>query len=204
MTEQDALDAVMKMADEVQQGTYENVMEQLSSLAKEQLKWEERVRMLEEKLDTAKKQVLKISGELIPQLLATSGLSEVKLDTGEKVVVKKGLSVTYKPEDSNKLFAFLKDNNGESIIKTSFDVGKVPDGVLDKIFDFLDTTVTTYETKIGVHKATLEKFIKELTAVDKSEEERQALFAEGRIKNLEDIPEFLNVYTYSKTKVSAN
>lgn len=202
--EQDALDAVMKMADEVQQGTYENVMEQLSSLAKEQLKWEERVKMLEEKLETAKKQVLKISGELIPQLLATSGLSEVKLDTGEKVVVKKGLSVTYKPEDSSKLFAFLKDNNGESIIKTSFDVGKVPDGVLDKIFDFLDTTVTTYETKIGVHKATLEKFIKELTAVDKSEEERQALFAEGRIKNLEDIPEFLNVYTYSKTKVSAN
>lgn len=109
MTEQEQIDYLQQIAESAKEGTQANAMEQLALLAQQQLLWEERVEMLEEKLKTAKKQVENISGNLIPNLLASSGLSEVRLGTGEKITVKKGLSVSYdKVADQNKLFAFLK------------------------------------------------------------------------------------------------
>jgi hypothetical protein len=202
LTEQEQIDYLQQIAESAKEGTQANAMEQLALLAQQQLLWEERVEMLEEKLKTAKKQVENISGNLIPNLLASSGLSEVRLGTGEKITVKKGLSVSYdKVADQNKLFAFLKKENAADLIKTTFSIPQVPDGTLDKIFDFMDSTVVTYETKMDVHAKTLEKFIRELTAVDKPDEERQRLYEQGRIKNIEELPEFLKVYTFSKTKI---
>lgn len=202
MTEQEQIDYLQQIAESAKEGTQANAMEQLALLAQQQLLWEERVEMLEEKLKTAKKQVENISGNLIPNLLASSGLSEVRLGTGEKITVKKGLSVSYdKVADQNKLFAFLKKENAADLIKTTFSIPQVPDGTLDKIFDFMDSTVVTYETKMDVHARTLEKFIRELTAADKTDEERQQLYSQGRIKNIEELPEFLKVYTFSKTKI---
>lgn len=202
MTEQEQIDYLQQIVDSAKDSTQANAMEQLALLAQQQLLWEERVEMLEEKLKTAKKQVENISGTLIPNLLASSGLSEVRLGTGEKISVKKGLSVSYdKVADQNKLFAFLKKENAADLIKTTFSIPKVPDDTLDRIFSFMDETVVSYETKMDVHTKTLEKFIRELTAVDKPDEERQRLYEQGRIKNIEELPEFLKVYTFSKTKI---
>jgi len=201
LTEQEQIALLEQLATAVKEDTKENVMEQLAELAQQQLLWEQRIEMLTEKLATAKKQLEKVSGELIPQLLHESGLSEVRLGTGEKIIVEKGVSVTYKKEDQNKLFKFLKDNQAESLIKTEFNIGQVPDGVLDEIFSFLDDKVTTYETKMGVHSATLTKYVKTLTGIDRPDEEREKLYAEGRIKNIEELPEFLKVYVYNKTKI---
>lgn len=203
MTEQEQIDYLQELADSIASDStvQGNAMEQLAELARQQVLWEDRVKMLEEKLNTAKKQVENISGNLIPQLLASSGLSEVRLGTGEKISVKKGLAVSVKAEDQNKLFAYLRNNNADSIIKTTFSIGQLPEGDLDKVFSFLDETVVSYETKMGVHPKTLEKYVRELTAIDLTDEQRQKLYTEGRIKNIEDLPEFLNVYTYAKTKI---
>ena len=176
-------------------------MQTLSELAKEQIALEERVAKLTEQLSNAKKQLLKVSGELIPELMAQSGLSEVRLGTGEKVIIKKGLSVSYKQEDRFRLFEFLKEHNAGSLIKTKFDVGKLDDAVMEEVFTFLDEKVGTYDTDQRVHPQTLEKFFRDLTAVNATDEERQKLYGEGKIMNIEELPEFLKVYTYSQTKI---
>ena len=52
-----------------------------------------------------------------------------------------------------------------------------------------------------MHPQTLEKFFRDLTAVNATDEERQKLYGEGKIMNIEELPEFLKVYTYSQTKI---
>jgi len=195
------LEGLMELADVAQKETQGNAMQTLSELAKEQIALEERVAKLTEQLSNAKKQLLKVSGELIPELMTQSGLSEVRLDSGQKVIIRKGLSVSYKKEDKFKLFEFLKEHNAGSLIKTKFDVGKLDDSVMDELFDFLDKKVGTYDTDQRVHPQTLEKFFRDLTAVNATDEERQKLYGEGKIMNIEELPEFLKVYTYSQTKI---
>ncbi len=195
------LEGLMELADVAQQENQGNAMQTLSDLAKEQMKLEARVERLSEQLSLAKKQLLKVSGELIPELMAQSGLSEVRLGTGEKVIIKKGLSVSYKQEDRFRLFEFLKEHNAGSLIKTKFDVGKLDDAVMEEVFTFLDEKVGTYDTDQRVHPQTLEKFFRDLTAVNATEEERQKLYGEGKIMNIEELPEFLKVYTYAQTKI---
>ena len=69
------LEGLMELADVAQKETQGNAMQTLSELAKEQIALEERVAKLTEQLSNAKKQLLKVSGELIPELMAQSGLS---------------------------------------------------------------------------------------------------------------------------------
>jgi len=196
------LERVIQMSEEATEQVQQNAMEQLSELAMNQIKAEEKVAKLERELSYAKKYLDVVSKKLIPDLMLSSGLSEVKLATGQKITITKGLSVSYdKAISQGAMFAFLKEKKSDDLIKTSFNVGKLESDVLDKVIAFMNENLDSYETNMDIHSQTLGKFMRDLIGLNLKEEERAKQYADGKIMNIEELPSFITAFTYNTAKI---
>jgi|TARA_R100000781_G_scaffold98614_1_gene62258 hypothetical protein len=100
---------------------------------------EDEIASLEDQLKSKKAEAEDISSRVIPELLAEQGLSEIKLDDGSKVSVKKEFRATIPKDDGKREQAlqWLRDQGLGDIIKNNVSVafGKGED---DKAEEFLN------------------------------------------------------------------
>lgn len=170
-------------------------LDRLKTLCAEWQRRKEEVERLEELLSEAKQRFNKVSQEALPEFLAQSGLSEVKLDDGSKVKVTQEVSPTI--TDMAEFVQFLADRGESAIVKTDFSLGKVDASIVSSLQRVLAEKLGLYpEVKNTIHPATLKKYVKEVCGLG------QETVPEGCL-SLQDLPPCLKVYTYFKTDIKA-
>ena len=148
-----------------------DALDQLNNLTTKYLSYEEDIASAELVLKELKSEFNKISQERIPELLATYGLSEIKLATGEKVIVSENASVSVPDEKKEAFYLFLKDRDEEDIIKVHLHFDRMANEKIVGLFTFLTEGEYVYGSDRGVHSQTLKKYFKELLGIGVDKEE---------------------------------
>jgi len=177
-----------QVEDEVTEASLERLVK-LADLYKERKK---QVEAAEVALKEAKKNFNKLSQELIPETMSSLGMSSFKLDDGREVSYKQELSATVK--DYGKLVKFLEDRGDDSIVKTSLELGKLPQNIVNRIMrDFSETYDLFPDVKTSVHHKTLSSYLSKLCGIKKGSKAELPLGALDK--------DMVNAYTYYKTVV---
>lgn len=112
-------------------------------------------------LDQAKKyyqdKALQIEAVTIPDMLAESGLSEAKTESGLKISLK--TEYTVKTASPEAMAEWVESNGGESLYKRmlAFEKGEN----LDVVKSHLEKEGVSYTEKVDIHPQTLKKFVKD-------------------------------------------
>ena len=83
---------------------------------------EDQLKIMEEALKTRKKEIDRISGEIIPTMLSEMGLSQLKLADGSSVDVRPFYSATISVQNKDKAYSWLRTNGLGDIIKNEISV----------------------------------------------------------------------------------
>lgn len=123
---------------------------------------------MEVALKEKKEEIRKLEQELLPNAMLSVGLESIKLASGEKVEVKEELSCSVK--DYAKLYDFLEEQGDDALMKTSIEIGKLPQNILDMILRELKNTYDLDCTsKLYIHPSTLKAYFKRLCGVGSDE-----------------------------------
>ena len=83
---------------------------------------EDQLKIMEEALKNKKKDIDRISGEVIPTMLSEMGLSQLKLADGSAVDVKPFYSASISAQNKDKAYQWLRNNGLGDIIKNEISV----------------------------------------------------------------------------------
>lgn len=173
-------------------------LEKLQVLVDHYKHFDEVIIEAENKLKVLKGKFRSIAEEEIPNLLAQFGLSEIKLISGEKVIVKEDASITTK--DDSLFFLWLKNREEDDIIKLNYDFSnRMEDEQRADLDDYLIEHNVDYETNMGVHGQTKKKYFKELLGIGKSDQKEG--IKKGKYMKMQNLPEWASVFIIKKTKI---
>lgn len=154
----------------------------------------------EEELKQLKAVFNNVSGEEIPGILLQNGLSQVRLDTGEKVSIKEDVSVTI--VHPLKFFEFLKQRDEDDIVKLTFQFpARMEQEDVNELFEFLDERGYDYKVERDVHAQTRKKYFRDLFGLGLEPAEKEAGLVNGELKRPTDVEEFAKTFTYWKTTI---
>ena len=83
---------------------------------------EDQLKIMEDALKNKKKEIDRISGEVIPTMLSEMGLSQLKLMDGSSVDVKPFYSATISAQNKDRAYNWLRTNGLGDIIKNEISV----------------------------------------------------------------------------------
>jgi hypothetical protein len=173
---------VLSMMEEDVSGAQASSIEQrpalgrVAELAREIREKEKTVDNYEEAAKKAKAELLKLTDEDLPALMAELGLKSFKLDDGSTVEVKPTYGGHIKAENKPAAFEWLRDHNYGDIIKNVVSVN-FGAGEDDKAHEFImQTSAQGYvpEQKTDVNAMTLKAWVRE--RVESGDEFPMALF----------------------------
>jgi hypothetical protein len=158
---------ILDLMEEEQSSTLEKVEQEelntIASLARKHQEQENKVRDLEDQLKTAKKLLLQISDEEIPNLMSETGLSSFRLDDGSSVEIKSIYGASIPVANREKAFDWLRRNGNDDIIKNkviaTFGRGQEEDARSFMQVASANGVSTNQESKI--EPQTLKAFVKE-------------------------------------------
>lgn len=137
---------------------------EVATLARRWLEASADVAAAEENLSKKKARLEKIETIDLPEAIRETGLSELKLSTGEKVKVADDLSCGITAANAEKAFAWLIKNGNGALIKalvlTQFDSGDL-ERAQALVATLSKKKGLTVEFKRSVHPQTLKAFLKE-------------------------------------------
>lgn len=162
--------------DELDLNTLQGMIKSYDTYAKD-------VEGAEKYLKQCKSNFNRLSLEIIPNFLLSSGMTEVKLDDGREVKVKEDISATVKDEAAFR--KWLRDRKEEAIIKVKYNFSKMSNKVNEQLTNFLIDNDYDFEIDESIHSATKKKYFKEL------------------IKEIgqEELPEWVSIYNIRKATV---
>ena len=175
---------------------FENVKEDLngdslkilSDLCDRYLSLKRGIEEREEELKTWKESLEEVSRISIPAIMNSSGLSDVRLATGQKIEVRDKLKASV--TESNYSLAYRNmtnaeggDANATKIVDSLFKSQVVIEDTSDEILELLLENEIPYETKRSIHWQTLHKYCRE--KLDKGE----------------PIPEGISTFQYQETTI---
>ena len=135
----------------------------VASLAKKQKNQEQKVRDLEAELKEAKKELLRISDEEIPNLMSETGLSSLKLDDGSSLDIKNIYGASILVANREKAYDWLREHGHDDIIKNrvvaTFGRGQEDDAKVFMRVAYDNGVATDQESKI--EPQTLKAWVKE-------------------------------------------
>tara|TARA_R100001509_G_C4864837_1_gene214711 strand:+ start:166 stop:855 length:690 start_codon:yes stop_codon:yes gene_type:complete len=135
----------------------------VASLAKKQKNQEQKVKDLEAKLKEAKKELLRISDEEIPNLMSETGLSSLKLDDGSSLDIKNIYGASILVANREKAYDWLREHGHDDIIKNrvvaTFGRGQEDDAKVFMRVAYDNGVATDQESKI--EPQTLKAWVKE-------------------------------------------
>lgn len=147
------------------------------------------IETVENTLDRLKKEYTKLSQEEIPELFNTIGIDSITV-AGKKVTVTQDLSASVK--DMPSFIQFLEDRGDASIVKTDMSFGKLDPSITRRCQTILAESFGLYpEVKNTIHPATLKKYLKDITGLNKKDCEVP----------IAELPASVKVFTYYKTVV---
>lgn len=175
--------------DDVEPTAEGTTLEKLSELVSVYKDLEAKIVETEETLSRHKKELEDVSRNRIPTILNSTGLSEIRLSTGEKLKVedKVQASITnanYTLAYRNMINAEGGDDDAVNKVDSLFKSQVILEDVSDKVLDLLLENEIAYDTKRSIHPATLKKYCK-------------GLLEEGKA-----IPEGISVFQYQETKIT--
>lgn len=139
-------------------------LERLKDICDVYIGLDNEVKRLEVELKEAKENFNRLRTDVLPEMFFELELSELKLRSGEKIIVTPDLTAAIKPEDRARAHAWLEKHGFGGLIKTNIDVSfsredhdlaaLAVDELQEKFGDHV-----TYEQR--VHPGTLRAFIKE-------------------------------------------
>lgn len=154
-----------------------------------------KVEELEELLKDAKESFNKISQEEIPNLLLQNGLSQLKTQYGRKITIKQ--EVSPKITDMNEFSSFLEKRGESSLLKTTMELGKLDESIVNAIKHELVEKLGLYpEINRTIHPMTLKAFIKELCQLNVENP-----IEDDTHMNINELPSCISVYTFYKTAI---
>jgi len=174
-------------------------LKKLHDMAVRYLELENEIEELNEELAGKKKEFNRYSQEEIPQFLLANGLSEIRLESGEKITIKEDISITIK--DDREFFKFLRERNEDDIIKTFFSFDKMESDKLNELCRFLNDEEFGYEMKKDVHAQTKKKYFKGLLGMGQDKEDYEEGLLGGEYVRKEDVDGFAKIFNYYVTKV---
>ena len=135
----------------------------VSDLAKYQVVLEDKMKLIEEQLATLKDQYKQVSQVDLPEALAETGLTEIKLTDGSKITVMQFYNASIPKARMEEAFAWLRTNNHDDLIKNtvSCDFGRGEDKQAQVLRESLANSGISFTDKIGVHPQTLKAFVRE-------------------------------------------
>jgi hypothetical protein len=158
----------------------ETSVQRLAVLATKQLALLEQIDKTEKYLENLKKGAKEVSEKQIPDLMTQIGMSKFTLTNGAQVQVKPYYSGKIDDENREEAFAWLKENNNDSIIKKCLvlDFGKADgldwESIIEGLMQYAVENIYTRDEEgeiervpidisleQGIHHATLNAFIKE-------------------------------------------
>lgn len=116
-------------------------------------------------LEGASNELREILEKKMPDIMQEIGISDIKLITGEKLIMKPYYSASISAENPKPAFDWLKENGHDSIIKNEVKAifGKGSDNLVEKLMGELNKLMPdTFNQKKSVHASTLKSFVKEL------------------------------------------
>ena len=124
---------------------------------------EDQLKTMEEALKTRKKEIDRISGEVIPTMLSEMGLSQLKLADGSSVDVKPFYSATISAQNKDKAYSWLRTNGLGDIIKNEISVsfGRNEDNKAASYADLAKSNGFQPTQKLKVEPMTLKALVRE-------------------------------------------
>ncbi len=124
---------------------------------------EDQLKIMEEALKTRKKEIDRISGEVIPTMLSEMGLSQLKLADGSSVDVKPFYSATISAQNKDRAYNWLRTNGLGDIIKNDISVsfGRNEDDKAAKYADLAKSNGFQPTQKLKVEPMTLKALVRE-------------------------------------------
>jgi len=135
----------------------------VSKLAEYQLILETKIKRAEEDLATLKEQFKQVSQTDLPEALAETGLSEIKLTDGSKISVQQFYNASVPKDKIDEAFTWLRNNNHGDLIKNTIacSFGRGEDGNAKVLKEELTKIGISFTSKEGVHPQTLKAFVRE-------------------------------------------
>jgi hypothetical protein len=164
-------------------------MTNIKTLSDEVLKLrdlEDQLKIMEEALKTRKKEIDRVSGEIIPTMLAEMGLSQLKLADGSSVDVKPFYSATISAQNKDRAYNWLRTNGLGDIIKNEISVsfGRNEDNKAAGYAELAKSNGYQPTQKLKVEPMTLKALVRE------------------RIEAGKDMPtEIFNIFVGNKTTI---
>ena len=148
---------------------------------------EDEVKTVEESLKDKKKELERISGEVIPTLLSEMGLSSLKLADGSAVDVKPYYAANISVKNREAAYSWLRSNGLGDIIKNEITVsfGRNEDNKAAEYANLAKGQGYQPTQKLKVEPMTLKALVRE------------------RIENSKDMPmDIFNVFVGNRTKIT--
>lgn len=182
------------LAHEAQEQPEETTLEAIALYAEAlEIKREEKAK-LEVELAAVNKEVTKLEQVLLPETMLKLGITSLTLKSGKVVSIKEELSCSV--VDYEKLYDFLEEQGDGSLMKTSIEVGKLPQNVLNRVIrDLKEQYDIDGEGRMYIHPSTLKAYFKRLCGVGGDDQ------AKVPIASLDT--EMVNTYTYYKTGIKS-
>jgi hypothetical protein len=167
-------------------------LDRITDLARLMMDLEEELKQADATAKEAKKRFNKVSMELLPEAMMTAGLNNFELDNGATVSYKEELSASVK--DYNKLSVFLQDHGDDALLKTSFNVEKLPQNIVNSIMrDFASKYGIDAEIKTFIHPQALKAYLSRMIGLKKGSKAKITI---GDIDQ-----EMCSTFTFYKSKV---
>ena len=148
---------------------------------------EDLIKTMEDALKSKKKDLERVSGEIIPTLLSEMGLSSLKLADGSAVDVKPYYSASISVSNKEKAYSWLRTNGLGDIIKNEISVsfGRNEDNKAAEYADLAKRQGFQPTQKLKVEPMTLKALVRE------------------RVEAGKDMPtDIFNVFVGNRTKIT--
>ena len=124
---------------------------------------EDQFKIMEEALKEKKKEIDRVSGEVIPTMLSEMGLSQLKLADGSSVDVKPFYSASISAQNKEKAYEWLRNNGLGDIIKNEISVsfGRNEDNKAANYAELAKSNGFQPTQKLKVEPMTLKALVRE-------------------------------------------
>ena len=124
---------------------------------------EDQLKIMEEALKEKKKEIDRVSGEVIPTMLSEMGLSQLKLADGSSVDVKPFYSASISAQNKDKAYEWLRNNGLGDIIKNEISVsfGRNEDNKAANYAELAKSNGFQPTQKLKVEPMTLKALVRE-------------------------------------------
>lgn len=169
-----------------------DALEAISMYAKELIEVRKELKAVEDQAKELKKHVTKFEQDLIPNAMLKVGMTSFEMKTGEKIAIKENLSCSV--VDYNRLYEFLEEQGDDSLMRTSIELGKLPQNILNMVMKELKNKYDLdCSHKLNMHPSTLKAYFNRLCGIGGEVE---------AIVPLSELPEeMVKTFTYYKTTV---